>query len=194
MLGCFGALLLLAWLALEGITLWWVGGLLNKAFEAQIGGSGPLLLVAWLVLAVVIGIRFARWHLQRIMAGILSGQAGRHVIGVIGAVLLAIPGLLTDVIGILLLIPAVQTGLSALGGKALAAVVKQSLGRMGGMTGGANPFAGFSGNPFGAPAGGTRSRGPVFPGMKPLTPDDRAAFPRSGKSAPKTYDTTVERD
>ncbi len=175
-LGCLLVLAVIAWLGLEVIAWLLLSRLLNHLFETSIGSGGYLLTIGWMVLSLVVGIKLARYHISRVMGGLMNGTAGRHVLGAAGAILLALPGFISDVPGLLLLLPPVQTMLSRMGAAILASVVKRSMGKLFG--------GGFPGAQLGA-----GSSGP-FPGMKPMTPDDRARFGKPGK----TYDATVEKD
>lgn len=177
-LGCFGLLALLSWLALETYVYLLVAGYLNTHHGASLGTAGWWLPMLWILAALVVGIKLAKRHVTQIVAGILTGTAGRHVVGALGAVLLAIPGLLTDLPGLLLLLPPVQIGLGKLGNKIVSSIVKQVMGRM--MGGG----GGLGGFPF---PGGFGAKSP-FPGMMPKA-DDRIPFKKPGK----IIDTTVER-
>lgn len=172
-LGCLLLLIVVAWLGLEILAYISVSRFLNAHWESTIGSGGYLIVFLWMVASLVIAIKLGRWHVAKVAPGILNGTAGKHVVGVLGAILLGLPGLLSDVPGILLLLPPVQSLFGKLGSAIMAVVVKRSLGKMMG--------AGLSGGAF--PGG-------AFPGMKPLKPDDKARFAKPGK----TYDTTIEKD
>lgn len=178
-LGCLLLLFIVAWLCLEVLAYIGVSRLINSSFESTVGSGGYLIVIAWMVLSLVIAIKLGRWHVAKVAPGILNGTAGKHVVGALGAILLGLPGLLSDVPGILLLLPPVQSLLGKLGTAVMAVIVKRSMGKMigGGFPGGF-PNVGF-------PGGAS-----PFPGMKPLTPDDKARFPKPGK----TYDTTIEKE
>ena len=177
-LGCLLLLLVVAWLGLEVLAYIGVSRFLNTHFESTIGSGGYLIVLLWMVGSLVIAIKLGRWHVAKVAPGILNGTAGKHVVGALGAILLGLPGLLSDVPGILLLLPPVQSLLGKLGTAVMAVIVKRSMGKMMG--------AGFPGGGF--PGGGFP--GGAFPGMKPLTPDDKARFGKPGK----TYNTTIEKD
>lgn len=188
-IGCILLLAVVAWLGLEVWTWLAISQGLNRAFASDIGSGGYLLTSGWIVITLIIGIKLARFHISRVMVGLMNGTAGRHVLGAAGGVLLALPGFLSDIPGILLLLPPIQALLGTLGAAILASVVKRSMGKLfggGGFSGG-----GAGGFPGGSPGGGAGPGIPgPFPGMKPLTPDDKARFNKPGK----TYDTTVEKD
>ncbi len=188
--GCLALLGLVGWLTLEVWAWLALSQQLNSHFEAQIGSGGYLLTIGWMILMFFLGVRFTKHHAGRIMAGLLTGQAGRHILGAIGGVLLALPGFISDIPGILLLLPPVQIVLGTLGNALVAAVVKQTMGRMMGGVGGL--FGG--GMPGGGMAGGFAG---MFPGMQPrsgggpaMKPDDQIIRPKR----PKIIDTTVEKD
>lgn len=183
-LGCLFFLFVIAWLGVEGIVLYETAVWMNHHWESAIGTGGWIICVGWTIAALLIGIKLGRWHLARIMSGLLNGTAGKHVIGLGGAVLLAIPGLLSDIPGILMLLPPVQILLGRLGKAVVAVIIKRTMGKMmGGMA--AGMAGGFPGGFPGMPGGG----GP-FPGMRPMSPDERAQFPKQIK----TIDTTAEKD
>jgi UPF0716 family protein affecting phage T7 exclusion len=185
-LGCLVLLAAVAWIGVELIVYYEATVLLNRQFEASIGSGGWVICVVWTVLMLVIGVKLAKAHLPLIMAGLLTGTAGRHLIAVIGAILLAIPGLLSDVFGLLLLFPPVQILLGKLGTKLVSSISRFAMQRAMGGAGG--PFAGgFPGGGF--PGGGFP--GGAFPGMKQMTPDDRARFPT--KKPGKIIDVTPEK-
>jgi UPF0716 protein FxsA len=174
-LGCLFVFVVLGWLALEVWAYVAASRFLNTHFESSVGSGGYLIVLLWIGLSLVVAIKLGRWHLSKVMPGVLNGTAGRHVVGVLGAILLGLPGLLSDLPGLLLLLPPVQSLLGKLGAAVMAVIVKRSMGKMmGGGFAGGNPFAG----------------GSPFPGMRPLMPDEKARFGKGGK----TYDTTVEKD
>jgi UPF0716 protein FxsA len=110
-----GKLLLIAGLALpfaEIATFWLVAakiGFFNAFFLLLAGSAAGVMLLSWL------GRRF----LARVMASLkesdqaaLEAKPGSVMTG-IGALLIALPGFLTDVIGIALLLPPVQRWLAS---------------------------------------------------------------------------------
>lgn len=169
-LGCLGVLLVLAGIAAE-VAAYIV---VSRWLKANVDwvGSGYLEAAILIVCTTWLGVVMAKRHLAKLPAAFMGsmmgqdrGAAGRHLVGLVGAILLALPGLLSDVIGLLLLLPPIQGLLSGLGQRVLAGIVRQQLQRMGG--------------------------GMPFPGMAPrgsLTPDDR--IPRG----PRTYDTVAEKE
>jgi UPF0716 family protein affecting phage T7 exclusion len=189
-LGCLFFFVVLGWLALEVWTYVAASRFLNTHFEATVGSGGYLIVLLWIALSLVVAIKLGRWHLTKVMPGVLNGSAGRHVVGVLGAVLLGLPGLLSDIPGLLLLLPPVQSLLGKLGAAVMAVIVKRSMGKMmgGGFPGGGFPGGGFPGGSF--PGGNPFAGGNPFPGMRPLMPDEKARFGKGGK----TYETTVEKD
>ncbi len=188
-LGCLLLLAVIAVIGVEVIVFYEASRWLNRTFESAIGSGGWLICLIWTIAALMVGIRLGRYHVSRIMVGMLNGTAGRHLVGLIGAVLLGLPGLLTDIPGILLLLPPIQIWLGRLGAKVMASVVKRTMGKMmgGGFPGMAGGFPGMGGGFPGMGAGGFPGR---FPGMQPMKPDDRTRFPKPGK----TYDTTADRE
>lgn len=132
---------------------------------------GPLLL---LIAMCYIGVKVVIAQARALPMDLLAGRGGRRLVGIIGGVLLAFPGFISDALGLLLLLPPVQIVLSGLGQRLAASLMRNLMGRM---TGG-----GFAGMPKGFPGG---FPGGPFPGMKP---DERFRKPT------KTIDTTVEKD
>ena len=181
-LGCLFFFFVVAWLGVEVLAYIGASRYLNTHFESTVGSGGYLIVLVWMVLSLIIAVKIGRWHLAQVMPGVLKGTAGRHVVGVLGAILLGLPGLLSDIPGLLLLLPPVQSLLGKLGAAVMAVIVKRSMGKM---MGGGLPGGGFAGGFAGGFPGGS-----PFPGMKPLMPDDKARFGKPGK----TYDTTVEKD
>jgi UPF0716 protein FxsA len=160
-------LLLLGVVALLVLELW----VLLEVMRLVKDVLGPLLA---LVALSVIGFKVIGMHVRRLPTAFLSGAIGPRLIGLLGGVLLALPGFLTAILGALLQIPVLQRWLGSVGSRLAAALSRTAL------SGGLGPLAGMGGFP-GAPG--------AFPGMFPrLTPDERI---RGGK---RTYDTTAERD
>lgn len=183
-IGCVALLALAAWMGVELIVYYQVIVWMNRHWESAIGSGGWILCLGWTVVALIAGFKIGRWHAARIMGGLLNGTAGRHVLGLIGAVLLAIPGLLSDIPGLLLLLPPIQRLFGRVGAAVVSSVVKRTMGKM--MGGAAGGMSGLGGMQF--PGGGFP--GGPFPGMKPMTPDDRARFPKPAK----TIDVAPEKD
>lgn len=171
-LGCLGVLLFLGLLTVEfyGLLLV-IGWLKNDIFAA-------LLIMAGMT---IVGVKLAQFHARRLPQALLSGQGGGRLIALIGALLIAVPGFLTDVIGLILQVPLVQRMFSKVGMALAASLVKRA---MGGGLGKGFP-GGFPGGGF---PGGAFPGGP-FPGMKP---DERITNDKS--SGPKTYDVQPDKD
>jgi UPF0716 protein FxsA len=169
--GCLGILLFLGLLTVEFYGLLVViGWLKNDIFAA-------LLIMAGMT---VVGVKLAQFHAKRLPQALLSGQGGGRLIALIGALLIVVPGFITDVIGLILQVPLVQRMFSKLGMALAASLVKRAMGGgLGKGFPGAFPGGGFPGGAF--PGG-------PFPGMKP---DDRIT---TGKPGPKTYDVQPDKD
>lgn len=178
----FGCLLGLLLIGAMSVELWFFLVLATDRWvQERITVLG---LVIALALALFVGIKLARRNGGRIMAGLLTGGAGPALVGTIGGVLLAFPGFLSDIPGILLLLPPVQRLFGALATKVAMSIARNAMSKMmggGGFPG--MPPGGFPGGFPGMPPGGFP--GGPFPGMKP---DDRVRRP------PRTIDTTVEKD
>jgi UPF0716 protein FxsA len=182
-LGCLGLLILLTWLGLETWAYYATATHLNGAYGQAIGSGGWWLPALWIVAMIFVGLRVVKHQVAQVVPAFLTGNAGQHVIGALGGVLLVIPGLLSDVAGLILLVPPVQMLLGKLGNAIVASVMKRMMGGMFGGKGGASPFGGRS--PFGgtSPFGGFGA---------PSRSDDRVTF--AGKRSGKTYDTVAEKD
>lgn len=172
--GCLLALLVIGALSVE---LWFALWLHERIWvKDHLGGFG---LIVGIIATSFLGVRIATFHGKRIMAEFLGGGAGKRLVGLVGGVLLAFPGFLSDAVGLLLLLPPVQALFARVANLAVAAIARNA---MKGMMGGKGfPGGGFPGFPGGFPGGGP------FPGMQP---DDRRSFPRPTK----TIDTTVDKD
>jgi UPF0716 protein FxsA len=175
-IGCISILLFLFLLCVEFYVLLVVMGWMKDVL-------GPILILAAMT---VVGVKLAQFHMRRLPQALMSGQGGSRVIGLVGALLIVVPGFITDVVGLLLQIPLVQRLFSKAGMLVAASLVKRAMG------GGFKGFPGGAGFPGGFPPGagfpGGFPGGP-FPGMKP---DDRIT---SGKSSgPKTYDVQPDKD
>jgi UPF0716 family protein affecting phage T7 exclusion len=164
-LGCLFLLLLIGALCVE----LWLGLVI---IDRQTDRILPVVLL--LIATSYIGVRVAIWHGRKLPMDLLAGNAGRRLIAVAGGALLAFPGFASDALGLLLLLPPVQSLLAGLGQRIAMSLLRNIMGRMGG---GGMP-GGFPGMPGGFPGG-------PFPGMKP---DDRMFKPPH-----KTIDTTVEK-
>ncbi len=198
-IGCLFALLVIAVLAGETWVYLWVSHDMAIRFTGETEYILPLLVI---FAGMYAGWRLVKYHVSRIPMAFMQGHAGRHVVGVLAGVLLLIPGLATDMVGLVLLLPPVGALGNRLGNRVMASIARQTLGRM--MAGG----GGFPGFPGGAPNAGLSG----FPGMSPrgfpgLTPDDQRSFPLPKSPSPKsplpgtfpgnpgkTYDTTVDKE
>jgi UPF0716 protein FxsA len=173
-IGCLGLVAVLGFLAVEIWFFWLMSGWTSHLVWNE---NGHDVLTCFFLMAVLmlVGWRLAAWHIRQIPMAFLAGKAGRHFIGALGGVLLVLPGFLTDAVGVLLLLPPIQIGFSALGNRLLGSVARVAMQRMmgGRMPGGMPGMPGFPGG---------------------LKPDDILRFPGMQKrGGPKTYDTTVEK-
>ena len=127
-------------------------------FVGNLVGSGWYVFF-WFIAAFFIGLGMLRKSTQHIMpqmqqmqmGGMMGADTsglGQHLPRAIAGLLLAIPGLLTDIVAVLMLLPPVQQAFKAIAMKALQkrqeAMMNQMMGgMMGGQAGGAqgNPFA-----------------------------------------------------
>lgn len=174
--GCLGILLVIALLTVEFYVL-------LVAMDLMKDILAPLLI---LMVMLVVGFKLAQFHAKRLPQALLSGQGGGRLIALIGALLIFMPGFITDVIGLILQIPLVQRMFSKVGMVLAASLVKRAMGGgfgkgfPGGFPGGGFPGGGFPGGAF--PGG-------PFPGMKP---DERITNGKAG--GPKTYDVQPDKD
>ena len=194
-IGCAAAVVLLGMLGLEV----WVYLLVSRLVVHDY--FVPLVVIG---VMSIIGVAMIRRTIAQIPMALLGGGGGRLMVRMMAGALLVFPGLLTDALGLLLLLPGVNRLFSTLGNKILAAVIKRSMAAMmkggaGGAGGGFAAFGQLGGFP-GAKGGGF----PGFPGFPApggqaprLSPDDQASFPPKGRipgKPPKTYDTTAEKE
>jgi UPF0716 family protein affecting phage T7 exclusion len=162
----FILLLLLGIAAVLALELW----VLLEVMHLVKDVLGPLLA---LVVLSVIGFKVVGMHVRRLPAAFISGAIGPRLIGLVGGVLLVIPGFLTAVLGAFLQIPLLQRWCGGIGSRLAGSLSRYAQGS------GMGPLAGMGGFPS---TGG-------FPGMFPrLKPDEQL------RTGPRTYDTTAERD
>ena len=168
--GCLAVLFVIALLSVEFYVL-----LLVMDWMKDI--LGPIII---LIVLSVVGVKIMQFHLKRLGPSFVTGQIGGRVIGLIGGLLVVIPGFITTVIGLLMQIPLVQKTFSRIGMMLAASIMKRAL--SGGF--GKSFSGGFPGGAL--PPGG-------FPG---LIPDERLPLgkPTLGKSKPKTYDVQPDKD
>ncbi|MFF8596360.1 FxsA family membrane protein [Streptomyces sp. NPDC015220] len=117
---------LAAWLVLEIWLLTWVAG-------AAGGGTVFLLLLAALVLGAVVIKRAGRRAFQNLnealqRGGTPSARRGGNGLMMLGGLLLMIPGVISDAVGLLLLLPPVQRAVGRFAERRLRAAVPDTLG------------------------------------------------------------------
>ena len=186
--GCLAVLFVLALLSVELYVLLLVMGWMKDVL-------GPILIVCALIF---VGVKIVQFHLKRLGPSFVTGQIGGRIIGLIGGLLVAVPGFITSVIGLLLQIPLVQKMFSRIGMVLAASIMKRALGGgfgksfSGGFPGGGFP-GGFPGGGFPGGFPGNALPPGGFPGLKP---DERLPLgkPTLGKSKPKTYDVQPDKD
>jgi hypothetical protein len=184
----------LAFAALECIFFWQVSGWTSRLVWGE-AGHDVITTFAVLFILMFVGWRIAAWHIKQIPMAFFAGRAGRHFIGALGGVLLVIPGFLTDIVGLFLILPPVQMLLASLGNKLVAVLAQQAMGRMmgGKMPGGFGGMAGMGGFP-GFGGGKAAPKGPAgFGGFGGLQADDRQAFPGMRQKPGKIIDVTAEK-
>jgi len=171
-LGCLAGLLLVVLIAIESVVYYYA------AQMPRLWGGLPDYFVPILVMiaTTVVGVILVRRTIAQISLAFMSGKAGVLVIRAVAGVLLALPGLASDVVGLILLIPGVAFLFGSLGNKIVASLMKHFLGKM--MGGGAAGGFTFPGMPGGKPG--------AFPGLQP---DQRFA-----RKTGKTYDVKPDKD
>jgi UPF0716 family protein affecting phage T7 exclusion len=177
--GCLGILLVIALLCVEFYVL-----LLVMEWTKDI--FGPIL--AMIVLSII-GVKLMQSNARRLPQDFITGQVGPRLIGLIGAILVIIPGFVTGVIGLLFQLPPLQRLLGRFGNAIGASLAKRAMsGALGKRFGGGFPGGGMSGMfPGGLPKGFPGGLPGGFPlgGLPGLKPDEQVPMK---KSAPKTYD------
>lgn len=166
-----GCVVLLAFFAGMLTDLWWSLACCLWFGRTMHGdaASGILPGAILVLLSLWFGIVLAKRQAGKIMLGLLSGRAGRHAVAVLAGVLFALPGFGSDLLALLLLLPPMPILLGSLGNRVVSAVIRRQMAKM---AGGGRIFPGA---------------GP-FPGMRP----DESL--RQAPKAPRTYDTTAERE
>ena len=161
-----GCLLLLGIIAVLCIEIWLMLLLWQKTdepFGILIGMGASMLLGYWLL----------QWRKKGLMAAMMSGNPGKFLAGMAGAVLIMVPLPLTTALGLLMQLPPVQALFSGLMTTIMASVMRNAAKRM---------FQGGGGFPGGL--GGMGGLGGIPPGMKP----------KPGKpDSAKEYDVKAER-
>ena len=190
-IGCFLLLMCAAFLAGEV----WFAWTYVAEWIAPPGNPDPLTALIGMALLTIAGVVTVRKRLAGFMPAVMSGQGGRAAVGIVGGLLLALPGYITGVLGLVLLLPPVQTVAGRVMASIMAVMVRRFAGKMPGMPGGANPFAGAA-NPFGA--GGAN---PFGAGQNPFAgaggkgnPFQQAGFkPDAKQRSGKVVDVDAER-
>ena len=197
-----GCLLLLVLMSVYGYCEFWLGpnlagGLLHRAFPDSISDSGLLEAYVLMALLTIAGILMAKHHLkaipQELAGAFLGGQSGgglgSRVVKIAASILIAIPGLFTSALGILMLIPPMPWLLAGIGATLGKSIVRVAMKRM--MNGG-GPFA--QGMAGAGGFGGAGAGGFPFPGglggFGGATADDSIRRPKPGA---KTYDVSAEK-
>lgn len=122
-------------------------------FVGKLVGSGWYVFF-WFIAAFFIGLNMLRTSTSHIMPQMQqmqmtgqmpAGQGGKYMVRAIAGFLLLLPGLISDAIAVLLLIPAIQNIFKNIAMKAMQkrqqAMMNQMMDGMGGGAGGQNPFA-----------------------------------------------------
>ena len=206
-LGCLFLLFVAAVIAGELFLIIWLG-----ALSEEIGGTFTIIVITFAL--SFIGFRLAKYRGKQIPQAMLSGQIGKAAGGMIGAILMTIPGLATGAVGLLLQLPPIQAMLSGIMHKIFLTFTATAMQRMAGMGGKAG--AGMGGFPG---AGGQAGANPFAGGMTPeqmqqlqkmmgamgqqqqsasgaAKPNLGGLFANrntKGKKTPKTYDVKLEK-
>jgi UPF0716 family protein affecting phage T7 exclusion len=192
-LGCFFVIVFLSLaLVIEGAAVWALSGL----WPGELFGT----LVAMIVVSVI-GVKLIAWRKATLAPALMQGDYS-ILVAMIGAVLIALPGFVSGLVGVLLQVPVIRKRFAGLAAKLAAAVAKQAMAKgMGGFAGagGAGGFGnagaggGFAGGGFTRGAGGPAGRFAAG-GFQPrgsLKPDQ--SIPKQQKTG-KTIDTTARSD
>lgn len=97
------------------------------------------------IIVCLIGVRIVKIKLAKMTTALLQGEPGRAMVGIAGAILIAKPGFITAILGVLLQIPWCQRRFASLGARILASLTKRAMQQMGGRFPGAGAFPGFPG-------------------------------------------------
>ena len=157
-LGCLFLLFVLAVMTGEVFLIIWLGGVAEPI-------GGMLTIIILTVALSFIGFKLAKYRGKQIPQAMLSGQIGKAAGGMVGAILMTIPGLVTGAIGLLLQLPPIQAMLSGIMHKVFLAFTASAMKKMGSM-GGKGGMGGMGGFPGGAP-GGAGGANPFGGGMTP---------------------------
>jgi UPF0716 family protein affecting phage T7 exclusion len=185
-----GCLLFLLVVGLLAVALWFA---LLVAEWVSPGNPEYLGSILGVVILSIIGFQVARSRSRRLPQAMMAGTPGPAFVGLLGAMLIALPGYLSGLVGLLLQLPALQRAFGTVATTLLMRNLQKMMG--GGMGGlGGMPPGGFPGGfPGGTPPGGFPGGFPgKFPGAPPpgafpgMQPDSRS---RRGK----VIDTTAER-
>ncbi len=175
-LGCLFFIVILAVLAVEGWVLtlvadWWRPGADSEYFGA----------ILVLIGLSIFGVTLVRKKAASIMPSVMAGDFGGAAVGLLGGILIIIPGFITGAIGLLAQLPPVQKMFAKTAGTIMGAVIRQMVGRMGGQMPGMG-----AGMPGGFPGG--------FPGMPTggLTPDESIPKPHKKVKGGRTFDVRKE--
>ena len=145
-------------------------------------GGEYLSLALGIIVLSVIGIRIIKVKAQGAAMKLLQPNRGAIMIGLFGAVLMALPGLITGICGLLLQLPPLQKLFGSFGQKIMMGLAKSALGKMGG--------AGFPGT---MPPGGF----PDFTKMADtMSADQSTTYGKKSKSLGKkvkTHDVKPEK-
>ena len=162
------------WLFLGAVIAWtvleiWVVVVLADVFREPLG----VILTAFIL--SFIGYKLVRRQASGLPLAMMDGSIGRRVVGLLGAILLTLPGYVSGLIGIILLLPPVQVVFANVAGTIFQTMAKRTMEHMakgGGFPGGGFARGGFPGAGF--PGGGFAAK---------TKPDDRVGGPKAGKKA-----------
>lgn len=115
----------------------WVFIQLARAFDGEY--LGLAILAALMSYA---GVRLSMYHSRRLAIDLMSGRIGNRMVGLAGAVLLAVPGFAHGIVGLLLQIPVLQRAFAKPASTLAMSMLRNAMGGgfSGGMPGGVNPF------------------------------------------------------
>lgn len=184
-MGKAGCLVFFVVIGLLAVELWFV---LSLAEWVSPGNPEYLGAVLGTVVLSAIGIHLLRQRSRRLPMAMMAGTPGPAFVGLLGAGLIALPGYLSGVIGLVLQLPPLQRAFGRVASVLLMRNLQRMAQRMG--TGQVPPGA----FPGGMPPGGFPDGTPPFrfPGGTPV-PGDFARKPDSRARGGKVIETTAER-
>ena len=163
-LGCLALIIAVLVVAIEGAAFYYIAGWFGLAgrpdwFAAALG----------MVTLSIVGFVLVKWRAKALPQALMSGELGPAAAGVLGGILMLIPGFVTGFCGALLQLPPVQKVFGKTAATVIQVLIRNAMSRMGGggFPGGfpgAGGKGGFPGGSFGGfPALAAKADSLVFP-------------------------------